>query len=135
MEKNKKVFVNIPTEVGQTPAEEVGVEHLLRNVKDASVSTLMTEINGRIQGTLDPDCRSRYVLSLGIRGLNSRLADIKEYIELVLNGSIPANHEIMSNLQVIFSLLPNMNVDTLARALSSTSLRDGSVRSIVAWLS
>lgn len=50
MEKNKKVFVNIPTEVGQTTAEEVGVEHLLRNVKDASISTLTTEIHGKIQG-------------------------------------------------------------------------------------
>ena len=54
--------------------------------------------------------------------MNSRLNDIKEYIELVLNGSIPANHEIMNNLQVIFSLLPNMNVDTLARALSGKEM-------------
>ena len=51
MEKTKKVFVNVPTEVGQTEAEEIGVEHLLRNVKDASISTLTTEIGGRIQGT------------------------------------------------------------------------------------
>ena len=50
MEKNKKVFVNVPTEVGQTEAEEIGVEHLLRDVKDASISTLTTEIDGRIQG-------------------------------------------------------------------------------------
>lgn len=102
-EKNKKVFVNIATEVGQTEAEEIGVEHLLRNVKDASISTLTTEINGKIQG---------------IQGLDSRLKDIKHYVELVLDGTIPANHEIMYNLQVIFSLLPNMNVDTLAKALS-----------------
>jgi len=40
----------LPTGVGQTEAEEIGVEHLLRDVKDASVSTLTTEINGRIQG-------------------------------------------------------------------------------------
>ena len=50
MEKTKKVFVNVPTEVGQTEAEEIGVEHLLRNVRDASISTLTTEIGGRIQG-------------------------------------------------------------------------------------
>lgn len=29
-EKSKRVFVNVPTEVGQTEAEEIGVEHLLR---------------------------------------------------------------------------------------------------------
>lgn len=27
------MFVSVPTEVGQTEAEEIGVEHLLRNVK------------------------------------------------------------------------------------------------------
>jgi hypothetical protein len=32
-EKARKVFVSVPTEVGQTEAEEIGVEHLLRNVK------------------------------------------------------------------------------------------------------
>lgn len=51
-EKNKRIFVNIPTEVGRTEAEEIGVEHLLRNVKDASISTLTTEITGKIQGKL-----------------------------------------------------------------------------------
>lgn len=55
----------------------------------------------------------------GIRGLDSRLKDIKQYVELVLNETIPPNHDIMNNLQVIFSLLPNMNIDALARALSS----------------
>lgn len=30
-EKSKRVFVNVPTEVGQTEAEEIGVEHLLRS--------------------------------------------------------------------------------------------------------
>jgi 26S proteasome regulatory subunit N8 len=32
-EKARKVFVSVPTEVGQTEAEEIGVGHLLRNVK------------------------------------------------------------------------------------------------------
>lgn len=32
-EKARKVFVSVPTEVRQTEAEEIGVEHLLRNVK------------------------------------------------------------------------------------------------------
>ena len=68
--------------------------------------------------------------------MNSRLNDIKEYIELVLNGSIPANHEIMNNLQVIFSLLPNMNVDTLARALSGQTVMVflTRVRVAVSWV-
>jgi hypothetical protein len=43
-EKSRKVFVNLPTEVGATEAEEIGVEHLLRDVKDAAVSSLATEV-------------------------------------------------------------------------------------------
>lgn len=43
-ERSKKVFVNLPTEVGATEAEEIGVEHLLRDVKDAAVSTLSSEV-------------------------------------------------------------------------------------------
>lgn len=38
------MFVNLPTEVGATEAEEIGVEHLLRDVKDAAVSTLASEV-------------------------------------------------------------------------------------------
>lgn len=39
-----QVFANLPTEVGATEAEEIGVEHLLRDVKDAAVSTLASEV-------------------------------------------------------------------------------------------
>lgn len=43
-QKSQKVFVNLPTEVGATEAEEIGVEHLLRDVKDAAISTLSSEV-------------------------------------------------------------------------------------------
>ncbi|GMH41082.1 hypothetical protein BSKO_08992 [Bryopsis sp. KO-2023] len=102
-EKSKRVFVNVPTEVGQTEAEEIGVEHLLRDVKDATVSTLATEVSAKVQG---------------VRGLSSRLAEIRQYLDLVLNGKMPVNHEIMKQLQDIFSLLPNMNLVTLANSLA-----------------
>jgi len=32
----KRQFVHAPTTIGATEAEEVGVEHLLRDIKDAS---------------------------------------------------------------------------------------------------
>lgn len=43
-QKSQRVFVNLPTEVGATEAEDIGVEHLLRDVKDATISTLSTEV-------------------------------------------------------------------------------------------
>ncbi|CAD7705460.1 unnamed protein product [Ostreobium quekettii] len=105
-EKSKKVFVNIPTQVGQTEAEEIGVEHLLRDVKDATISTLATDVSAKVQG---------------VRGLSSRLQEIRQYLEYTLDGKMPVNHEIMKQLQDIFNLLPNMNVDMLSNSLAVKS--------------
>lgn len=105
-EKSRKAFITIPTEVGQTEAEEVGVEHLLRDVKDATISTLATDVSAKLQA---------------LRGLQSRLVEIKEYMELVLAGQLPMNHDIMFYLQDIFNLLPNMNVEALSNSLAVKS--------------
>jgi hypothetical protein len=35
----------------------------------------------------------------------------------VLEGRMPHNHEIMTNLQKMVSLLPNLAVDTLTKAM------------------
>jgi hypothetical protein len=48
-EKAQQVFVHLPTSVSQTEAEEIGVEHLLRDVKDATISTLSTDIVSQAQ--------------------------------------------------------------------------------------
>lgn len=56
-----------------------------RDVKDATVSTLATEVSGKM---------------LGVQGLSSRLGEIRQYLDLVLNGKMPVNHEIMKQLQV-----------------------------------
>lgn len=48
-EKAQQVFVHLPTTVSQTEAEEIGVEHLLRDVKDATISTLSTDIVSQAQ--------------------------------------------------------------------------------------
>eukprot|EP00798_Chlamydomonas_sp_ICE-L_P024687 gene24687-10318_t len=105
-EKAQKVFVSVPTEVGQTEAEEIGVEHLLRDVKDATVSTLSTDVAAKLQA---------------LRGLKSRLREIQEYMSMVMDGTLPVNHGIMELLQDIFNLLPNMNVEALAKSLAVKS--------------
>lgn len=62
-----------------------GVEHLLRDVKDATISTLATDVSAKLQA---------------LKGLKSRLLEIQEYMELVLDGKLPVNHDIMTYLQV-----------------------------------
>lgn len=105
-EKAKKVFNSLPTEVGQTEAEEIGVEHLLRDVKDATLSSLAGDVSGRL---------------LALKGLSSRLALLSEYLGHVLDGRLPANHDIINHVQEIFNLLPNMNVETLSKSLAVKS--------------
>lgn len=105
-ERSKKVFVNLPTEVGATEAEEIGVEHLLRDVKDAAVSTLSSEVGDMVTG---------------LRGLKSRLLEMREYLEAVAAGRLPVNHDIMRNMQDIFNLLPNLNVAELSRSFAVES--------------
>lgn len=105
-EKAQKVFISIPTEVGQTEAEEIGVEHLLRDVKDATISTLATDVSGKLQA---------------LNGLKNRLQEVQAYMGLVIEGKLPVNHDIMGYLQDIFNLLPNMNVEALSKALAVKS--------------
>merc|ERR1711865_1182477 len=41
-------FKHFPSEIGATEAEEVGVEHLLRDVKDMTISTLSNQITQKL---------------------------------------------------------------------------------------
>lgn len=61
------------------------MEHLLRNVKDATISTLASDVSAKLQA---------------LKGLCSRLADVQEYLAAVLEGRLPVNHDIMTYLQV-----------------------------------
>ena len=105
-DRSRRVFINLPTEVGSTEAEEIGVEHLLRDVKDANISTLSNQIGE---------------MMTGLRGLKSKLMEVKAYLAAVLDGRLPINHEIMRDLQEMFNLLPNLNVSELNRAFAVES--------------
>nr|GMC95664.1 26S proteasome non-ATPase regulatory subunit 7 homolog A-like [Ipomoea batatas] len=43
--QKSQVFVHVPSEIAAHEVEEIGVEHLLRDVKDTTISTLATELN------------------------------------------------------------------------------------------
>ena len=53
----------------------------------------------------------------GLVGLIGRLQEIKVYLEKVISGAIPINNQITYNLQNIFNLLPNLNIDELVKAM------------------
>ena len=101
--KSHKAFAHLPSEVGAFEAEEIGVEHLLRDVKDATVSTLATRVSSKLDA---------------LRCLEERLREIRCYMDHVLAGRLPVNHDIMAHLQDIFNLLPNLVVAELVRAFA-----------------
>lgn len=88
-----KTFEHVPSEIGAEEAEEVGVEHLLRDIKDTTVGSLSQKITNQL---------------LGLKGLNAQLRDIKHYLLKVGNGQLPINHQIVYQLQDILNLLPDI---------------------------
>lgn len=96
-----KTFEHVPSEIGAEEAEEVGVEHLLRDIKDTTVGTLSQRITNQL---------------LGLKGLNSQLKDIRDYLVQVSELKLPINHQIIYQLQDIFNLLPDINHDSFNKS-------------------
>lgn len=89
----QRTFVHIPSSIEAEEAEEIGVEHLLRDIKDLSTGTLSTRVVDQLAS---------------LRGLQNRLEDIRDYLVQVVSGELPISHQIIYNLQDIFNLLPNL---------------------------
>ena len=89
-----KTFVHTPSIIEAEEAEEIGVEHLLRDIRDVAVGTLSTRITSQLQS---------------LQGLHLRLRDIGQYLQKVIDGELPVNHAILGNLQDVFNLLPNLS--------------------------
>jgi len=58
-------FVHVPSTIGATDAEEVGVEHLLRDIKDASQGQFSKKVGDKM---------------LGLRVLAAKLKEMREYL-------------------------------------------------------
>lgn len=98
----KRVFKHIKSSIGAYEAEEVGVEHLLRDINDPSVSSLAGQVKHKMTA---------------LSGLKERLEEMKTYLANVLAHKLPVNHQIIYNMQTIFNLLPNLNVEKLVRSM------------------
>ncbi|OTA53289.1 26S proteasome regulatory subunit rpn-8 [Hypoxylon sp. EC38] len=89
-----KTFVHTPSTIEAEEAEEIGVEHLLRDIRDVAIGTLSTRITNQLQS---------------LQGLHLRLREIQAYLQKVQDGKLPVNHAVLGNLQDIFNLLPNLS--------------------------
>jgi len=102
-EKISVSFQLINSEIGALEAEEVGVEHLLRDVKDTTISTLTTRVNEKM---------------IALRSLVNHLQEMSAYLTKVVDGQLPINHQVIASIQDIFNLSPNLQVEEMVKCFA-----------------
>lgn len=89
----EKTFVHVPSLIEAEEAEEIGVEHLLRDIRDQAAGNLSLRVTQTYQSLL---------------GLHQKLREIANYLDKVYQKKLPINHTILGKLQNVFNLLPNL---------------------------
>lgn len=115
----KTTFLHLPSELGALEAEEVGVEHLLRGVKDVGGSTLTDVVQAKLTS---------------LRGLRNRLVDVIKYVDYILSSRVVVNHKIVYQLQDMLNLLPDITVNPAAVQALSVNTNDNTMVTYVASL-
>eukprot|EP00871_Galdieria_phlegrea_P005990 jgi/Galph1/879/GphlegSOOS_G5675.1 len=96
-----RTFQHIPSELGAADAEQVGIGHLLRDVKDATIATLSDDLQSKI---------------VSLKSLEGRLSEIQSYLQLVAKGELPLNHDILYVVQEVYNLLPTLFTPEVMKA-------------------
>lgn len=91
--KAERTFVHVPSLIEAEEAEEIGVEHLLRDIRDQAAGNLSLKVTRSYHSLL---------------GLYQKLREIADYLEKVYERKLPMNHSILGKLQNVFNLLPNL---------------------------
>ena len=99
-------FVHCESSIGASEAEEVGVEHLLRDIKDASQGTLSKQVSDK---------------TMGLKVLAGKLKEMRVYLEKVGEGKFRYNQQIVDNFQDVFNLLPNLKLPEMVKNFSVKS--------------
>ena len=74
-----------------------------RDIKNLTAGTLSQQITNQLTS---------------LKGLHSRLQDIRDFLEKVATGKLPVNHTIIYELQDVFNLLPNLNLEEFVKDLA-----------------
>ena len=100
-------FSHLPLHAAAEEAEEIGVEHLLRNVKDLSVGDLCSSVNARIEGFKEME-----------QVLDRVYCYLKSHSSSAEGPCQPqVNNQIVEIVQRLLNLLPAQGDEQLARAL------------------
>jgi len=106
--ETQKIFLHVPSVIEAEEAEEIGVEHLLRDIKHSTTTTLSTRVSEQLAS---------------LRGLQSRMLEIRDYLRSVAKGDLPINHQIVYHLQDALNLLPDLD-DTQKTKAFTTNTND-----------
>ncbi|CCH59203.1 hypothetical protein TBLA_0B03640 [Henningerozyma blattae CBS 6284] len=105
----ERTFIHLPCSIKAEEAEEIGVEHLLRDVRDQAAGGLSIRLTNQLKS---------------LKSLQQKLSDIVAYLNKVIEGKLPINHTILGKLQDVFNLLPNLGSpddDELKNSSNSTN--------------
>ena len=78
-----KNFIHIPSDIEATEEEEIGIEHLLRDIKDVSVGDLSKQVSNKIQS---------------LKTFTSKVDDMWGYLEEVIDNKLPVNADIIKQI-------------------------------------
>ncbi|KAG8903902.1 proteasome regulatory particle subunit, partial [Tulasnella sp. 408] len=101
--ETQKTFLHVPSTIEAEEAEEIGVEHLLRDIKHSTTTTLSTRVQEQLSS---------------LRGLQSRILEIRDYLRSVSKGDLPINHQIVYHVQDALNLLPDLDDPTKTKAFT-----------------
>ncbi|KAF2070837.1 hypothetical protein CYY_007841 [Polysphondylium violaceum] len=96
-------FQHIPSSIEAVEAEEICIEHLLRDVKDSSISSLTTQVTDK---------------KISLKHLLINLQEMSHYLQLVCDGKLPANNQIIGYIQDIINLSPNLNANEISKSFA-----------------
>lgn len=111
-------FRNVVTNLGALEAEEIGIEHLLRDLTDSTITTLSTKVGDR---------------QLSLVRLEQILGSIETYLLDVADGKLPVSHDILSSLQEIVNLQPLLHQTKMSQGML-TATNDQALCTFVASL-
>ncbi|CDR95207.1 26S proteasome regulatory particle non-ATPase subunit8, putative [Babesia bigemina] len=99
----RRTFAHVPSEMGAFEAEEVGLEHLLRDLTNVTTSTLSKKVESKISA---------------LKSMTTNLAEITDYIKGVISGVYTVNPAIIYMLQNILNLFPSTDTDEIVEAFT-----------------
>ena len=96
-------FKSIPCQVTAYEAEEVGVEHMVREIKDLNMDTLQTKLN---------------IKASSLMAMGNKIKTMSRYLEDVVSGKRRKDPKILQTMHEIMSRLPKVLSPEFKRVLS-----------------